>query len=452
MTEKRLFGTDGVRGRANQFPMTCEVALALGRATGAFFREVAASPKVVIGRDTRRSGPMLENAFAAGLASMGADVWRAGIISTPGVAYLTKSMRANAGVVISASHNPFEDNGIKFFGPDGFKLDDEVELEIEKMVLSDNPWDVVTPDMIGRDQAIPDVEGRYVVYLKEQFPQDLDLDGLRVVLDCANGANYRVASTVLGELGADVITINNEPDGLNINQNCGALYPQHMCAKVIEVGADLGAAFDGDGDRLILCTHDGKIVDGDGILAITSIYLKERGRLKNDTVVATVMSNLGLEQLLQRYNIRLLRTNVGDRYVVQQMLSTGSNVGGEQSGHIVFLDNSTTGDGILALLKVLEVMQKKQESLAGLIRDFVTYPQILRNVKVTKKPPISELPLVDRAIKEAEAVLKDRGRVLVRYSGTSFMIRIMIEGEDRALINELVESIVKSVKDSGIAA
>lgn len=454
---ERLFGTDGVRGVANTPPMTPETALALGRAVATLFGDGARGRKgrarILIGKDTRLSGYLFETALASGVCSMGADVLLVGPLPTPGIAYLTVSMRADAGAVISASHNPFEDNGIKFFGSDGFKLPDAMEDRIEALVrdptLLPPP---ATGRAIGKAWRIEDAAGRYCVALKSQLPRDLRLDGLRIVVDCGNGAAYRVAPMVFRELGATVIEIHCEPDGSNINDECGALYPAEMARTVVEEGADLGLALDGDADRAILCDARGQVVDGDGILAICATWMHERGLLRGGGVVGTLMSNLGLERTLERMGLRLVRTDVGDRYVVEAMLRDGYNLGGEQSGHLVFLDHSTTGDGILSCLEVTEVMLRTGRSLADLASVFERYPQVLVSARVLSRPPLESLDRVQAAIRRAEDVLGRRGRVHVRYSGTSSSIRVMVEGEDETRIRALAEDVLAAAADDGILA
>jgi len=457
MSEPRLFGTDGIRGVANTPPMTSETALALGRAVAAVFgrgrTDDHGRPRILIGKDTRLSGYLFETALASGVCSMGADVVLVGPLPTPGIAYMTVSMRAHAGAVISASHNPFEDNGIKFFGADGFKLPDAVEDRIEALVREPARLPpLATGTAIGRATRIEDAAGRYCVALKSQLPRDLTLDGLHIVVDCANGAGYRVAPMVFRELGARVTEVHAEPDGVNINDHCGALHPDSMARVVVEVGADLGLALDGDADRAILCDARGQVVDGDGILAICANWLHGQGLLRGGGVVGTVMSNLGLERVLDRLGLRLVRTDVGDRYVVEAMLRGGFNLGGEQSGHCIFFDHSTTGDGILSCLKVLEVMLRTGRSLQDLAAVFERYPQVLVSARVRAKPPLETLSRVTRAIALVERDLADRGRILVRYSGTSSAIRVMVEGEDEARIRAMAEEVLAAAAEEGILA
>jgi phosphoglucosamine mutase len=416
---RKLFGTDGIRGVANRHPMTAEVALSLGRAVAERFRQVTGrAGRIVIGKDTRLSGYMLESALEAGIVSAGADVMLVGPMPTPAIAFITSSMRAEAGVVISASHNPFQDNGIKIFAADGFKLPDEVEADLERRMEHPQPVADSPEGRIGKASRIDDAEGRYVQYLKNTFPRDRRLDGLRVVVDCANGAAYRVAPKVLEELGAEVFALGIDPNGRNINDACGALHPEQAAAEVRRSGAEIGIALDGDADRVTLSDEHGEIVDGDQIMAILGTRLLGRGALPHGTVVATVMSNLGLERALQEQGGTLLRTAVGDRYVVEAMRERGLTFGGEQSGHIVFLEHSTTGDGLLAALQVIAVMVQEGKPLSELARTMVRYPQVLLNFEVSSKRPIDELPPVQAAIARAERALGAEGRVVVRYSGT----------------------------------
>ena len=425
-----LFGTDGIRGRANIHPMTSEVALRVGMAVAHHFR---GEGRVVVGKDTRLSGYMFETAVASGLCSVGAEVMLVGPLPTPGIAHIVRSMRADAGIVISASHNPFEDNGIKIFGADGFKLPDAVELELQELVLSsDLVQRLAGPDDIGKAVRIDDAPGRYIAHVKHAFPDALTLEGLRVVVDCAHGAAYRIAPSVFSELGATVIAVGVEPDGKNINLGVGATSPQHLASCVVRHQADLGVALDGDADRVILCDHRGKVVNGDAILAICAREFLSLGTLRGDCVVATVMSNMGLERSLGEIGLRLIRTDVGDRYVVETMRTNGYNLGGEQSGHIICLDHSTTGDGVVASLQVLASMVRSGRSLADLSTVMTDMPQQLRNIAVAKKLPLTELPKLGAAIKHVEGQLGSRGRALVRFSGTEKKLRIMLEGEDRA--------------------
>ncbi len=445
-SERRLFGTDGIRGVANQYPMTAEMALALGRSVAEYFRQRDRHCRVVIGKDTRLSGYMFESALEAGIVSAGADVMLVGPLPTPAIAFITASMRADAGVVISASHNPFQDNGIKLFGPDGFKLPDDVEVEIEQRIVNPEPLTPGPEPKIGKAVRLDDAEGRYVQYLKDSFPKDRTLDGIRVVVDCANGAAYRAAPQVFAELGAEVTSLGVEPNGRNINDGCGALHPDRVAAEVRRNHASLGIALDGDADRVILTDERGEIVDGDHIMAIVGTRFMARGKLPGDTVVATVMSNLGLERALATKQARLLRTAVGDRYVVEAMREGGFTFGGEQSGHIVFLEEATTGDGLLAALQVLSVMVQEGRSLSELAKLMTRYPQVLLNFAVDRKVPIDQLPAVVSTIANVEKALGGEGRVLVRYSGTEPKARVMIEGTDEAVIHAHAEDIAACLR------
>jgi phosphoglucosamine mutase len=442
---RKLFGTDGVRGVANVDPMTPEVAMRLGMAIAAKFRGGHAGARhgrIVIGKDTRLSGYMFETALAAGIVSMGADVMICGPLPTPGIAFITSSMRADAGVVISASHNPYQDNGIKIFARDGFKLPDSVEEEIEAMVASDALGKMrAEPKDIGKATRIQDAVGRYVVFLKNVFPRERTLDGLKIVVDCAHGAAYKVAPAVFAELGAQVIPLGVAPDGTNINEESGALHPEEMCHQVRVHGAHLGVALDGDADRVIICDERGEVVDGDAIMALCGTRMLRRGQLRNGTVVATVMSNIGLERALRAAGGRLVRTAVGDRYVVEEMRKNDYNFGGEQSGHLIFLDHMTTGDGVVAALNVLATMVEEGRPVSELARCMERAPQVLVNVKVAQKKPIEGLTDVVALISKVERELGDDGRVLVRYSGTEAKARVMIEGPDEARIKAHAEEI-----------
>jgi phosphoglucosamine mutase len=449
--ERRLFGTDGVRGQANAHPMTAEVALALGQALAHVLEaQEGERRRIIIGKDTRLSGYLFEDALAAGICSMGADVIQVGPMPTPGMAFLAHDMRCHAGVMISASHNSYEDNGIKFFTSDGFKLPDEVEIRIEGLIASGElAGRRAEPDEIGRARRIDDAEGRYVVFLKKTFPADLALDGLRVVLDCANGAAYKVGPTVLRELGAEVFAIGVEPNGRNINAGCGALFPGKTVAKVRELRADVGIALDGDADRAVLVSEKGDVVDGDELLALFARDLIARDALRGGKVVATVMSNLGLEKALQAIGVGLLRTRVGDRYVVEAMRGGGYNLGGEQSGHLIFLDHNTTGDGLITALQALAIMGRQETPLSELTAGFERFPQVIVSVRVAEKKPIESLPSVSEAVRRIEAELDGRGRVLVRYSGTEPKARVMVEGDDEyrvgAYANDLADALRRAV-------
>ncbi|GAB4534281.1 MAG: phosphoglucosamine mutase [Thermodesulfovibrionia bacterium] len=443
---KRLFGTDGIRGKANHPPMTGEMAFEIGRASAHVLKKKDGRDIILIGKDTRLSGYMLESALTSGICSMGVNVILVGPLPTPGIAFATRSLRADAGIVISASHNPYDDNGIKFFSSDGFKLPDSIEEEIEKTIFSKRLKDI-RPDGagIGKAYRVDDAAGRYIEYVKSTFPRGITLEGMRVVVDCANGSAYKITPHVLSELGADVIAIHNKPDGININANCGSTHPDVIQRVVIENNADIGIAHDGDADRTILCDEKGELVDGDKIMAICAISMKDEGRLNKDTVVATVMSNIGLENYLKRSRVNLIRTKVGDRYVVEEMLKGGYNLGGEQSGHIVFLDYNTTGDGAITALQILSIMCKTGKRLSELSSHIPIYPQVLVNVKFTGHKSLEEFPEIGRAIKRAEKRLNG-GRVLVRPSGTEPKIRIMVEGDDMDKIKAIAEELADIVR------
>ncbi|MDY0062794.1 MAG: phosphoglucosamine mutase [Myxococcota bacterium] len=449
--EKLLFGTDGVRGRANVPPMTGETALAIGRAVGALVRLRSAEGhrqhRIVVGKDPRRSGYLFEQALSSGLLSMGCEVLLSGPLPTPGIAFVTGSMRADAGIVISASHNPYQDNGIKVFDRHGFKLPDEDELLLDRWASGREPLPLplALDDEIGRATALPDVAGRYIVYLKNTFPAELTLEGLKIVVDCAHGAAYKVAPAVFAELGAEVIPLGVAPNGRNINDGCGSLHPEVMQAAVREHGAQLGLSLDGDADRVILADEHGEAVDGDQILALCARQLAQQGRLRGGTVVATVMSNLGLELALRALGISLLRTAVGDRHVVAAMRRGGFNLGGEQSGHLIFLDHGTTGDGVLAALQVLAVMLREGRPLSELKRLVQPVPQRLINIPVSSRPVLEELPRVAAAAAAARAALGDEGRVLLRYSGTELLARVMVEGISRDLVETHCAEIAQAV-------
>ena len=444
---RKLFGTDGVRGTANAHPMTGEVAMQIGRAIAHLFREETGRHRIVVGKDTRLSGYMLETAIASGICSMGADVMLVGPLPTPGISFITTSMRANAGVVISASHNPYYDNGIKIFSRDGFKLPDEKEQEIEQLISSRNLNKLrPTASQVGRAHRIDDAVGRYVVFLKNTFPNDLSLEGLRIVLDCANGAAYRVAPTVLEELGAKVIAIGVDPDGQNINEGCGSLHPEVISRFVKEKGADMGIALDGDADRIIFVDKHGKEVDGDHILAICGLDMLSKDQLKKKTLVTTVMSNIGLERAMKKAGGKIVRTQVGDRYVVEEMIRGKYNLGGEQSGHTVFLDYNPTCDGMLTALQVLAIMRRKEKPLDELSGVMESLPQVLHNVKVNEKRDLSEIPEISTKITSIEKMLGRSGRTLIRYSGTEPLLRIMIEGEDEKKLHQWAQEIGDLVK------
>ncbi|RJP24660.1 MAG: phosphoglucosamine mutase [Candidatus Abyssobacteria bacterium SURF_5] len=444
---RKLFGTDGIRGVANVEPMTCETALKLGRAAGHVFQENDRRHRIVIGKDTRLSGYMIESALVAGICSMGVDALLVGPMPTPAVALITRSLRADAGVVISASHNPYEDNGIKFFSRSGFKLPDEIEERMEYLI-STGEIDHIRPtaSKVGKAFRIDDAVGRYIEFVKTSIPKGMTFDGIRVVVDCANGASYKVAPIVLSELGADVIPVNVNPDGTNINKKCGSIYPEQMCAKMKQEKAHVGMAFDGDADRVVLADEHGVQVDGDQIMAMCAIDMIREGRLPQNTLVTTVMSNLGLEHALKPVGGKLVKTKVGDRYVVEEMLRGKYTVGGEQSGHIVFLDYNTTGDGMISALQVLALMRKTDKSLNELASCMMRFPQVLINVTVQRKEPIDTIPRVKQEIDMAKDRLGDSGRILVRYSGTEPLARVMVEGRDTNLIHELAESIAAAIR------
>jgi len=447
--ERKLFGTDGIRGVANQDPMTAEVALRLGQAVAQRFRHPSRPGRIVIGKDTRLSGYMLESALQAGIVTAGADVLLVGPLPTPGIAFITSSMRADAGVVISASHNPYQDNGIKIFAADGFKLPDEVEADLERRMEAIAAGAVdgrAEAGALGKAVRIDDARGRYVQFLKHAFPKELTLEGIKIVVDCANGAAYHVAPQVFEELGADVVALGVAPDGRNINDACGAMHPEKMAAEVRRVGAQLGVALDGDADRVILADETGTILDGDQVMAILGTRMLAKGTLPGRTVVATVMSNLGLERALADAGGRLLRTAVGDRYVVEAMRAEGFLLGGEQSGHLVFLDHATTGDGVVAALRVLAVMATEGRPLSELGRAMVRYPQVLLNFAVARKRPFDEMPVVQKMIARVTGDLGAEGRVVVRYSGTESKARVMIEGADLPRIRAQAAEIAECLK------
>ena len=449
---RKLFGTDGIRGVANIHPMTTEMAMQLGRGTAYIFKHQKRRHRILIGKDTRLSGYMIENALVAGICSMGVDVLLVGPLPTPGIAFLTSSMRADAGIVISASHNPFQDNGIKIFSGDGFKLPDQLENQIEELIFSDR-IDSLRPTAtdIGKAHRVEDAVGRYVVYLKNSFPKNCDLEGFKIVLDCAHGAAYRVAPAVFEELGAKVIALGVDPNGENINSGCGSLHPGVVTEVVKQTHADIGISLDGDADRSIFSDEFGNVVDGDQIMAFCADHLKKANQLKEDTLVATVMSNLGLDLAMKARGIRVNRTQVGDRYVVEEMVRGGYNFGGEQSGHLVFLDHNTTGDGILTALQVLAVMRRQEKKLSELASIFKPLPQTLINVAVKQKKDPCGIPEFDSLLKKIQEKLSDRGRLLVRPSGTENLIRIMVEGEDGreivAYAEEMAECIRRNLGD-----
>lgn len=444
--ERKYFGTDGIRGRANTFPMTAEVAYRVGMAAGKMFMSATERRHmVVIGKDTRLSGYMIEPALVAGFTSVGMDVRLFGPLPTPGVAMMTRSMRADLGVMISASHNAFADNGIKLFGPDGYKLSDDVELQIEALMDSDIMVGVADPAKLGRVARVDDAQWRYVEIAKATFPRHLRLNGLRVVVDCANGAAYKVAPLALYELGAEVICVGVSPDGININEKCGSTQPAAMVEKVKEMRADIGIALDGDADRVVICDEHGTIVDGDQIMAIIAGSWAQKGLLKGGGLVATVMSNLGLERFMGQQGLKLERTKVGDRYVMEKMREGGFNLGGEQSGHVILHDHATTGDGLMAALQVLAVLVEQNKPMSELGKQFDTVPQVLKNVKYSGANPM-DMASVQQAIREGEELLKGTGRVLVRPSGTEPLIRVMAEGDDAGQVKTVVNQIAEAMK------
>jgi phosphoglucosamine mutase len=451
---KKIFGTDGVRGTANIEPVTAETALKVGRAAGHVFKRLATPArsrgrhKIVLGKDTRLSGYMLENALSSGILSMGVDVLFIGPLPTPGVAYVTRSLRADAGIVITASHNPYDDNGIKFFRADGYKLDDKIEHQIESLVFSGEIENIrPTADEVGKAVRIDDALGRYIEYAKASFPRGMTLEGLRIVVDCAHGAAYKSTPCVLRELGAEVIVYGNQPDGKNINKDCGSMHPSLMCQKIWEHRADLGIAHDGDADRVLLCDEKGALIDGDDLMAIAGLDMLAQGTLAKKTVVSTVMSNAGLEAAMAEAGGTVVRTAVGDKHVIDEMLRHGYSFGGEQSGHIIFRDYSTTGDGLVAALQVLRIMRSKEQPLSRLAQCWTRFPQVVTNILVREKRPFEQLDNVGQLVAEAEAELKAQGgRVLLRYSGTEPKARLLVEGRDQATLEKWTKKIVEVVR------
>ncbi len=443
---RKLFGTDGIRGTTNIEPMTADTALRVGMAAGAEFTRGGHRHRAVIGKDTRLSGYLLEPALTAGFIAVGMDVVLVGPLPTPAVAMLTRSLRADLGVMISASHNPYADNGIKLFGPDGYKLSDEVESLIESRFDSGATGDLALPENLGRATRLDDAVGRYIEFVKNTFPKGLTLDGLKVVVDCANGAAYKVAPTVLSELGARVIAIGDDPDGYNINRDCGSTSPEAMAEAVLSQGADLGLALDGDADRLVVSDENGRLLDGDQLMAVVAESWHRAGRLDGGGVVATVMSNLGLERYLEGLGLKLIRTQVGDRYVVEHMREKGFNLGGEQSGHIILRDYATTGDGLIAALQVLAVLVQSGLPASEAGRLFEPCPQLLRSVAVNGAKPLDDAKVL-KAIRAAETSLGAHGRLLIRESGTEPVVRVMAEGEDEALIGAVVDEIVGAITE-----
>jgi len=445
MADKDFFGTDGVRGKANSYPMLVDTVLKIGMAAGSLYTRGNHRHRVVIGKDTRLSGYMVEQALTAGFLSTGMDVFLFGPVPTPAVAMLTRSMRADLGVMISASHNPYHDNGIKIFGPDGYKLSDGQEAEIQKLVMNPESIPLAASEKIGRAKRIEDAQARYIEFVKSSFPKDLTLDGLRIVVDCANGAAYQVAPTALWELGAEVIPVGVEPNGFNINDECGSTHPQKVAAQVRKMRADIGISLDGDADRCILVDEKGNVIDGDQVMALIATSWHKRGILRGDGLVATIMSNLGLERLMAAQQLRLERTRVGDRYVVEHMRSGGFNVGGEQSGHVVLSDFNTTGDGLIAALQVLAVLVQSGGSVSDICKMFDPVPQVLKNVRYGSGAPLEE-DQVKKAIEAAKQKLGNSGRLVIRKSGTEPLIRVMAEGDNADLVTQVVDDIVAEVQ------
>ena len=452
----KIFGTDGVRGVANVEPVTAETALKLGRAAAHVFSALnrqthpaGLRPKIVLGKDTRLSGYMLENALVAGITSLGVDVLLIGPLPTPGVAYITRSLRADAGIVLSASHNSYEDNGIKFFRHDGYKLDDEIEDKIEQLVFS-GEIDSVRPTArkIGRATRIDDALGRYVEFAKASFPRGLSLEKMKIAVDVANGAGYKSTPCILRELGAEVTVAHNQPNGTNINAGCGSTHPEEIQRLVRQSGAFVGIANDGDADRVLLCDEHGELVDGDEILAIASVDLLGKNHLAQNTLVATIMSNFGLDEVLAAHGGRIIRTKVGDRYVIEEMVRRNLNLGGEQSGHMIFRDFTTTGDGIISALQILRIMQSTGRPLSELKKCLTKYPQAQRNLRVKEKPALETLPAITKLVQDAEKELNGKGRVLLRYSGTEPKIRLMIEGRDRVQIDRQADRIAEAIQNA----
>jgi phosphoglucosamine mutase len=451
---QKIFGTDGVRGTANLEPVTAETALKLGRAAAHVFKNLETQSRgrgkhrVVIGKDTRLSGYMLENAISSGLLSMGVDVFFIGPLPTPGVAYVTRSLRADAGIVITASHNPYTDNGIKFFRADGYKLDDQIESQIEKLVFS-GEIEKIRPsaEHVGKAVRIDDALGRYIEYAKASFPKGLTLEGMKIVLDCGNGAAYKASPCVLRELGAEVIVYGNQPDGKNINQDCGSMHPELMCKKVLEHEAHIGIAHDGDADRVLLCDEHGALIDGDDIMAIAALEMLQAGTLAGETLVSTVMSNAGLEAAIKKAGGQMIRTAVGDKNVIDEMLRNGFNFGGEQSGHLIFRDYASTGDGLVAALQILRIMKAKDTPLSWLAQCWTRFPQLVTNVKVREKKPVAQLDGVSTLVAAAEKDLAAQGgRLLLRYSGTEPKIRLLVEGRDVAVLKQWSNQICDAIR------
>jgi phosphoglucosamine mutase len=447
---RKLFGTDGIRGRANIYPMTCEVAVALGRAVTHYFKTQTRGnqkPLIIVGKDTRLSCYMLEQAFSAGVCSQGGRVILTGPLPTPAVAFVTQSMRANAGVMISASHNAYEDNGIKIFDANGNKLPDSVELELERMIENPSLIPVAIGADLGNAKRLDEVFGRYIVYAKSAFSSNYDLNNMRIVLDCANGASYRIGPMIYSELGAEIIPLGVKPNGVNINEMCGALHPDDCQENVKKFRADLGICLDGDADRIVIVDELGNVVDGDKLIGLFARLLLDQGKLKTgDTVVGTVMTNLGLENYLKAKGLNLHRADVGDRYIIEYMSKNKSILGGEPSGHIIFREHATTGDGILAGLKLIEAMKYYEQKVSELFKNIELYPNVLKNVKITQKLPLHEVSAIQKAIKLAEEKMGTKGRILIRYSGTEPLARVMVEGEDKKLVTEMCGELASTVE------
>ncbi len=449
MSERKLFGTDGIRGKANVYPMTGEIAMRLGRAVTQYFQKISGKnkqPLIIVGKDTRLSCYMLEQAICSGICAQGGRVILTGPLPTPGIAFVTKSMRADAGIMISASHNNFDDNGIKLFDADGFKLPDEVELELEDMILNPEKMTVKTGGNLGRADRLKEVFGRYLVHTKAALESKFNLEGMRLVVDCANGAGYKVAPMIFKELGAEVFPIGVHPNGQNINNKCGSMHPEAASEEVLKFRADLGICLDGDADRIVIIDDEGEAVDGDQLIALHAKTLLEHGKLKpGDTVVGTIMSNLGLEVYIKSLGLKFHRTKVGDRYILEYMRKNGSLLGGEPSGHIIFGEHATTGDGALAALKTIECMKTYQKPLKELVKEVALFPQVLKNAVVKSKPKFETVASIKKALEEAEKRMGDKGRVVLRYSGTEPLVRVMVEGEDESLVNEICDTLVAVV-------
>jgi len=445
----KLFGTDGIRGEANRYPMDAQIAFSVGQAITYLLKKPNHRTRIIIGKDTRISGYMLESSLESGITSMGGYPYLVGVLPTPGIAFITQSMRADAGIVISASHNPYQDNGIKIFSGNGFKLSDEQEETIEKLILKNKLSKMVPPAReMGQAYRLEDVHGRYIVFLKNTFPREFSMEGMKIVLDTANGATYKIAPDTFFELGANVEVIHNTPNGLNINDHCGSQHTQDLRNRVVEAGADIGLAFDGDGDRLIAVDEKGREITGDQVLIICAKMLKEKGRLKNDFLVSTVMSNLGLTVACKKYGFKHHASKVGDRYVLEDMLRLGAIVGGEEAGHMIFLEHHTTGDGIITAIQLIAAMVETGRPLSDLSNMMEIYPQKLINVDVKSKPEISSLPKVMEIVRQVEAELGDNGRVLVRYSGTQNMCRVMVEGPTQEITEKYCKQIADTVKST----